>query len=644
MTDDRTAGSAPSGAEHFRGNARYQVLRCLGGGAAGDVYEVFDRERGTRVALKTLRQVDGAALYRFKREFRALAGVDHPNLVSLYELFAESDEWFFTMEYVDGTDLLSYVRGAERSADGAAVAPTISEAASNAAAEGATPAPAIRGPDDCAEPLSSKSEYSRLLAALRQLVDGVHVLHDAGKLHRDIKPSNVLVDRSGRVVILDLGLVAEITKADPGSGIGENLAESDERGQIVGTPAYMAPEQAAGHDLGPPADWYGVGAILFEALTGRTPFVGGTIQIMSNKQLEQPPHPRELCSSIPRHLDELCVGLLAREPHRRLRGTEVLAQLGSSKQPSGLQTGITPVMWDSAQVLGRKQALAALHEAFSDRRPDGTAAVLVLAEPGMGKSSLLARFLEEAAVDEAPLVLQGRCFARESVPFRALDNLIDDLSRALGRVTRDHGVVMTLNQLTSLAQIFPVLWRVGEVASARRAAQADVSPQELRRRAFEAFRTLLRRLATYKPVILYIDDLQWGDEDSGELLAEALRPPHPPSLLFVGCCRGDGSESPLVKTLRERLRAHDAELAEFELEPLDEDDSRRLARALLGEDPRAVEFATAVSRESGGNPYFVNELARHVLGVLAQRDAAAEAGARDEQGLAPASIHGVRLE
>src|SRR5579859_3216033 len=104
--------------EPFQGNARFSILRRLGAGGMGIVYEALDRERQTRVALKTLRNVDPASIYRFKIEFRSLAELSHQNLLPLYELFYEDDRWFFTMELLEGaTDLLTYIRGEHRHQD-----------------------------------------------------------------------------------------------------------------------------------------------------------------------------------------------------------------------------------------------------------------------------------------------------------------------------------------------------------------------------------------------------------------------------------------------------------------------------------------------------------------------------------------------
>ncbi len=200
---------------------RFEIRRQLGAGAFGVVYEAFDRERSAPVALKALASVDPGSIYDLKREFRSLAGVVHPNLVALHELFREGDRWFFTMELVLGRDFREHV---------------------------------------------GRDRGQRLRAALRQLCEGVAALHRAGKLHRDLKPSNALVTPEGRVVLLDFGLAAELRpKAfDREGGPSE----------VVGTGPYMAPEVGLGKPVGAASDWYAVGVMLYDALAGRLPFDG----------------------------------------------------------------------------------------------------------------------------------------------------------------------------------------------------------------------------------------------------------------------------------------------------------------------------------------------------------------------------------
>jgi serine/threonine protein kinase len=264
----------------FRGTGRFAVEERIGVGGMGIVYRAFDRERKHTVAVKTLRNVDATAIYRLKREFRSLSDLIHPNLVTLYELFSEEGQLFFTMEFVQGLHFLRYVRGgSDHRVSGALPVGVPPDAlttihghppstdnvnaglASAAQTQGhASPGDSGRSADSCSRRSLALHQLSRLRAALRQLAEGVCLLHQAGKVHRDLKPSNVLVTDEGRVVVLDFGLVAEL------EGGGRNESTSF---NIVGTIPYMSPEQAAGKELTPASDWYSVGVMLFEALTGR---------------------------------------------------------------------------------------------------------------------------------------------------------------------------------------------------------------------------------------------------------------------------------------------------------------------------------------------------------------------------------------
>ena len=236
--------------DDFSGTERFTVLRRLGAGGMGVVYEVQDLARAEVVALKTLRHATPAGVYRLKQEFRSLAGVAHPNVVCLYELVVEDARCFFTMELVKGVNFVEYVRGGPR----------------------------------------TSLSIERLTSALRQLVDGVSALHRLGKLHRDIKPSNVLVTPEGRVVILDFGLITELFPDNFGGA--EHI--------IGGTPAYVSPEESSGMPPSEAGDWYGVGATLYEALTGEIPFRGPLIEVLLRKRERDPPPPSELAAGCAR--------------------------------------------------------------------------------------------------------------------------------------------------------------------------------------------------------------------------------------------------------------------------------------------------------------------------------------------------------
>src|SRR5262249_32988990 len=257
----------------FVGTARFKVVRCLGAGGMGVVYEAYDHERQARVALKTLRSLSADALLNFKREFRDFLDLTHPNLISLGELFSEGRDWFFTMELVEGWDFLQHVRPAP---GGAGRAPSFSSVSPSAPT---VPEFRPRLRDPSLPPL----DLGRRRGALAQLCEGLMALPAAGKVHRDIKPSNVLVTAEGRVVLLDYGLATEQAREAQLSS-----------GDVVGTVEYMAPEQAAARPVGPPADWYAVGVMLYEALTNEVPFARAALEVLMNKQPVEPAPPRAL--------------------------------------------------------------------------------------------------------------------------------------------------------------------------------------------------------------------------------------------------------------------------------------------------------------------------------------------------------------
>jgi eukaryotic-like serine/threonine-protein kinase len=596
------------------GRGRFVIHRKLGAGGMGVVYEAIDRESGTAVALKTLRQASPTGVARFKREFRALADVIHPNLVSLYELFADENEIFFTMELVQGAPFSHFVRP---TVEGAPLEP--SESLHFTAREPGAGFPrAHHSSEERTEQLDHRSvatapetprslvgqapprsvDLPRLRLALRQLAEGVAAIHDAGMLHRDLKPSNVLVTQSGRVVILDFGLVSML--ADEGRA-------GDDR-PLEGTVAFMSPEQAARVPLSPASDWYGVGAMLYHALTGKPPFTGDRVDMIMAKVQHDPPPPLALNPDAPLDLDELAMKLLHRDPTRRPGASEILRALGSAAQPrSHFSLASTPAPGES--MVGRERQLAELGDALVATRAGAPVLAHVRGPSGMGKSRLLRAFAEEAGALGA-LVLQGRCYERESMPFKALDSLIDALARHLVGVPALELEGVVPRDSMALARLFPVLRQIEAFTSSRRRAVVAPNPQELRRRAFAALRELCARLADRQPLIVSIDDVQWGDADSAQLLASLLRPPDAPAALFLlGHRAEDAADSEFLRELEGAASAA-VDVREVELGPLAPEEARRLARAHLTRVELDDERLERLVQESQGIPFFVEELAR----------------------------------
>jgi serine/threonine protein kinase/tetratricopeptide (TPR) repeat protein len=256
----------------------YQVLGLLGRGGMGVVYRARHVQLDRLVALKMLR--DGAAnledLPRFRTEAQAVARFQHPNIVQIYEVGEHQGQPYLALELVDGTSLDRKLAG--------------------------TPQP----PRQAAE-----------LAAV--LARAVHAVHERGIIHRDLKPGNVLLTAEGAPKIGDFGLAKQLD-VDAGQ---------TRSGDVLGTPAYMAPEQAAGRtrEVGPAADVYALGAILYEMLTGRPPFLGVTAwDIIPQILSAEPVPPRRLQPTVPRDLETICLKCLRKEPDRRYAGARALAE------------------------------------------------------------------------------------------------------------------------------------------------------------------------------------------------------------------------------------------------------------------------------------------------------------------------------
>ncbi|HUJ62110.1 MAG TPA: protein kinase, partial [Kofleriaceae bacterium] len=565
----------------FPGTARFQIVRRLGQGGMGVVYEAFDRDREARVALKTLRStISPEDLLALKNEFRALQDVTHHNLVSLGELIEDADRWFFTMELVEGEDIVHYVRGGDPAAYDSELS-TLS--GHDVIADAILPPPRA--------PHTRSFDERRLRQVLPQLAHGLNALHAARKVHRDLKPANVLVTPDGRVVILDFGLAFD-TQRDTGW-----------EPRFAGTLGYMAPEMFASGRIGQAGDWYAIGVLLFEALTGRQPFEATSRLALLDAQLNDGPAPSQFVAHVPPDLDVLCRDLLRRDPTLRPDGGEVLRRLGHASHRHVSTLTKHPFV-------GRGGEMARLAQAMAEVKTGKSVTVRVRGESGVGKSYLVRQFVSYVQAQEAGVVvLAGRCYERESVPYKALDGVIDELTRFLGAALVHELRDLLPQNMRALAQVFPVLRQILMVS---RAGTEEREPQAVRAQASIALRDMFRKIATRHPLVVVIDDLHWTDADSLQLLRDLLRQPDAPPFLLIATMRDSEVGQVPMAELEQAVPAT-GEAYDLRLGSLSTSDAEQLvARLADGVESLAQVDARSIAREAGGHPMFIHELVQHV--------------------------------
>ncbi len=527
----------------------------------GVVYRALDHESGRVVALKTVRRPSGDDLYHLKEEFRALAGLSHPNLVELHELFVDGDQSYFTMEVIEGTGILDYLWGDGTTATGPGIPP---------------------------------DGIDRLDLVLPKVVEAIAAIHLEGHLHRDLKPSNVMVTWEGKPVVLDFGLA--ITWRDAGA---------DPSSSSYGTQRYMSPEQLGGEALTPASDWFALGVLLFEALTGTLPFRGTSEEILA-QQRRGAPSPAALVPSIPARLDALVRRLLDPTPSARPDFLEILQLIQATPES---RSSLRMMVSVEAPFLGRRRELDALRESALALEAQGCTLVTVEGVSGVGKTEMLRRFLLTLEGEGSTVILRGRCQPRESVRFKAFDGLVDALSRHLRRIG-ERAAALRPPDLRDLLRLFPVLARVpGFEPSAADETPAVDDPRAVRRRAFAALRHVFAALGAGSRLVLWIDDVHWADEDSAALLRALLQPPAPPPLLVIASWQRELRDaSAMVAALESLGRALPVgAYTALSVEPLGAVDALALARRIVGD--REIDLGLLLA-ESGGTPYYLTELCR----------------------------------
>lgn len=579
----------------FEGTHRYRRVRTLGQGGMGAVFEVEDRETGRRLALKTMLAAGPDRLLRFKREFRIAAELDHPNLVRLLDLGVEGETWFLTMELVEGRDLSSLLLGhAELGAQPLSSTVDLDEGLMGRrleAADVAAPQPDGGGlrPPAC--------DLHVVRDVVAQVLDALDYLHRRGVVHRDLKPSNLMLDRDGRLRVLDFGLASR-----------HRLTEEDaEERKVVGTVAYMSPEQSRGERATPASDCYALGCVLFTLLAGRPPFEGSVMEIIERRLHHAPPRLDGLVEGVPQSVIEICARLMARAPAER-------ADLDAIRVAFNLQPAARRSQQESEDSLfvGRHREQTAMHEQLVRVGRGELQVIAVSGSSGIGKSSLVAVVSRWARM-RGFLCLEGRCYERERIRFLALDRAMDALLLGLQQWPAEalEGVSEALRQLRPLFPAAGILLAESEVAAApsRRAAM------EL---ATDAFVALLERCQQEMPLLLALDDLQWTDGESMALL-RALVERGQGRIAVFAVHRPEAEApghrlSPLLAAAEARQRLTRVRLGGLDLAETTELVSESAAGTLRRP------LARALAEQTRGQPFLARLVAEHVALTLEAED------------------------
>lgn len=425
----------------------YDVGALLGQGSFGEVREAVRRSDGRSFALKILRSSDEGSIKDLRHEARTLWNLRVAGLATPCELGVDGGHWFVAMPKVDGTDISSASRAIPRADRDAWISDKIGQL-------GATLA----------------------------------TLHRCGLLHLDIKPDNILVAGDGRVTLVDFGLSRWMGSPPPGA-----LTLAVERS---GSLQYMAPELLSGEQPTEAADWYSVGAVLYELLRGSPPSFGWSCG---------PP------TMGPSTLERLCEGLLAPDPRARLGDTEVGDALGRRNLV------LTP---RASRLVGRERELDHLTRLrLPSERDEGPPVLVLTGDAGVGKSRLL---LETAAGNHGRPIMVGRCYEHEKTPYKGFEGVAEYIERA-GEASHE-----------AACFLFP--------------GRGDARTED-RAGSYRAFAELLVRMVGEHGAQLVIDDLHWIDED-GELLLATLLASRPTA---IGMLLAASRSQTAIDRLRERL-------------------------------------------------------------------------------------------
>ncbi len=547
----------------------YRVEEMIGRGGMGEVYRAFDTRLQRPVAIKLMadtgKEVE-QAVQRFLREARAASALNHPNIVVVHDIGETAEgRHYIVQELINGHTLRSQMMGQ-------------------------IPLPTI---------IDVARQVSRALAAA----------HAAGIVHRDIKPENIMVRADGYAKVLDFGLarVPEVENSDATTHSGHETTS----GVLVGTMAYMSPEQARGAAAGAPADIFALGITLYEIVAGRRPFVAPTMPaVLVSILMDEPILLSQLAPAVPPRLERLVHRMLAKDPDSRPSAGEVEEELallaGGDSRGSGTELSASLV---ERRTVGREAEREQLRNAYNEVRNGKSRTVTVMGEPGIGKTALVEDFLTELThLPERPIVIRGRCSERLAgaeayLPvLEALDNLL-------------HGT--TWSTVHSLMKSVAPSWyvQVAHAAAshdsvARVREEAPALSQERMKRELGA---LMQEASRVRPFVLFLDDLHWADVSTIDVLNYLAGRFDQMRVLILATYRPADmtlAQHPFL-AIRDNLRTHGV-LEEIPLGFLERRDVQRYLEVTFPQHRFPSSLAEMIHAKTDGSPLFMADVVRYL--------------------------------
>jgi class 3 adenylate cyclase len=560
---------------------RYTVHGFLGEGGSKKVYLAHDTRLDRDVALAVVEGLDSGSLERVRREARAVARLgDHPNIVAVYDTAEDHGQLLTVYQYMPGGSL------------------------ADLAAKGPVP-------------------FERIVALGAQVCDALAFAHGKGIIHRDLKPANVLLAESGDARLGDFGLAAALDRT-----------RLTEQGTFLGTAAYVAPEQAMGQPADARSDLYSLGCVLYELVTGRPPFVGDDTVAVVTQQLNTPPvAPSWHRAEIPPGLEALVLRLLEKDPGKRPQSATEAGQALRHidlAQTIPQSAAVAPQSSDPLYrtvFVGREAELRQLQAAFDTALSGNGGLVMVVGEPGIGKTALTGQLATYVAM-RGGRALHGNCYEEGSLSLPYLPFV-----EAMRSYVLDHDPDSLRSELGSNAPyVAKIVSEVREKVSVELPTGGD--PEDDRWRLLQGVTTFLKNAAAVQPLMLLLEDLHWSDRGTLDLLNHLCRNLEGARLLVVGTYRDvDVDRShPLSAALAELRRS--TNFSRVTLRGLGVDDVTKMLSAIAGLVVSRT-LADQVHRQTEGNPLFVQEMARWLVeeGHLREQSADSTLGTQIPEGL-----------